>query len=505
MSLSINEVINAQIMPKSMGAARRDLSVTALFTPETGQAFTDAETRYVAVASAQDVANLFGQKSEVYKAAQALFSVRPRPNKALVARWAKTEQNIPAVAAALNGGTMSVGIDTVAKINDGAVNLLINGADVALTGLDFSTSATMKAAAKVLNTAITKDHPDLSFVWDETGKRVLLQAKTPGASGAPVIGYATDSGAGTYIGKLLKLENGQATRVEGRDAVTLAAESPAEALGKLENQYQNWYGAYFADAITDEQLIDAHDWIVSAPTPKVLAYTAMRDAQLAWEADNVLKVLHDKNSGRLMVQYNKTGNDHAAAALIGIALSTNWNAINTAKTVKFKQQTTVQSDDRITLNDAEKCRRLGVNFYTDYDGVPMLAEGVTLGGIFIDETVGLDAFLDACQKQAFNTLQGSTTKIPQTDKGQAQLIGALTVVGESFVRNGFLAGGVWKGNEVGELAYGDRLDEGYYFYSDSYDNQQDADRDARQAMPIMCAIKLAGAIHKVDLLIQFNR
>ncbi|WP_265332988.1 DUF3383 family protein [Yersinia pestis] len=40
-----------------------------------------------------------------------------------------------------------------------------------------------------------------------------------------------------------------------------------------------------------------------------------------------------------MVQYNKTGDDHAAAALLGIALSTNWNAINSAKTVKFKQQT----------------------------------------------------------------------------------------------------------------------------------------------------------------------
>ncbi|CDH01841.1 DUF3383 domain-containing protein [Xenorhabdus bovienii] len=33
----------------------------------------------------------------------------------------------------------------------------------------------------------------------------------------------------------------------------------------------------------------------------------------------------------------------------------------------------------------------------------------------------------------------------------------------------------------------------------------EAVREERKAMPIMCAIKLAGAIHSVDLLIQFNR
>ncbi len=66
-----------------------DLSMSALFTPEIGQAFTDGQTRYVTVSSAQDVANLFGSASSVYKAAQALFSVRPKPNKAIVARWAK--------------------------------------------------------------------------------------------------------------------------------------------------------------------------------------------------------------------------------------------------------------------------------------------------------------------------------------------------------------------------------------------------------------------------------
>ncbi|MBD2785380.1 DUF3383 domain-containing protein [Xenorhabdus sp. DI] len=503
MSLSINQVVNAQIMPQAMAARRRDLSMVAIFTPETGNAFTDDKTRYVIVASAQDVANLFGTKSETYKAAQSLFSVRPTPKRALIGRWAKEKQEIPATANALKGSTLSAGINAFKAITDGALTLNVAGKNVLLSGMDFSKAIDFSDVAGVLQKALP-ENSNLSVIWDATGHRVITQAQTAGAYPATKLGFVTEPNTGTYVGNMLKLQDGQATIVVGKVSVTVEQELPSEALHKLQNVYQDWYGVYFADAVTDEQLDDVHTWIAAADM-KVAAYTALRDELLDWNNDNILKKLYDKKSGRLMVEYNKTGDDHAAVSLLGASLSTNWNAQNSAKTLKFKQQASVRSDDRITLSDAEKARRLGVNFYTDYDGVSMVAEGVMLGGVFIDETVGLDAFLDACQKQAFSTLQTNPTKIAQTDKGQAMLIGALNVIGKEFVRNGFLAGGIWRGNEVGELQYGDRLEDGFYFYSDSYDLQSAADREERKAMPIMCAIKLAGAIHSVDLLIQFNR
>lgn len=503
MSLSINQVIDAQIMPQAMSAQRRDLSMVAIFTPDIGEAFMDDATRFVTVGSANDVANLFGTNSETHKSAQALFSVRPTPRRATIARWAKTKQEIPATANAIKGSTMSVGINTLKQIEDGSMALPIGSELVTLTGLNFSSAIDMEDVATLLTERLTDKN--LTVEWDNVGIRFIIQANAAGAIAATKLGYATEAEEGFYVGSMLKLEDGQATLVVGRAATSVEAESLSEAMTALENVNQNWYGVGVADAITDEQLDDAHTWITSSSTAKVMAYTAIRESQLEWNASNILKKLHDKNSGRLMVQFNKTGDDYAAITLLGIALSTNWNAINSAKTVKFKQQVNVQSDDRVTLNEASKAQRLGVNFYTDYDGISMLAEGVMLGGIFIDEVVGLDAFLDACQKQAFTTLQANPTKIPQTDKGQAMLIGSLVVIGEEFVRNGFLAGGVWRGNDVGELTYGDRLEAGYYFYSDSYDFQSIADREARKAMPIMCAIKLSGAIHTADLLIQFNR
>ncbi|WP_283125311.1 DUF3383 domain-containing protein [Providencia stuartii] len=503
MSLSIKEIINAQILPQAAAAQRRDLSMVAIFTSEVGNAFTDATSRYLFVSNEQDVANLFGSHSSTYKAAQALFSARPKLKRAMIARFAKEKQEIAATANALKGSTLSIGVNTLKQITDGTMTLNIAGQEAVLADLDFSKAIDFSDIAQVIDAQLPEGS-NLQTKWDEVGNRMIIEAKTAGADAKTRLGYVTPAENGSYIGHLLKLEEGQATLSIGSAAQIINAEQPSEALHQLQNSYQNWYGVYFADQLTDEQLEDAHAWI-SAAGLKVMAYTATRDEQIEWQNSNILKKLYDKNSGRLMVQFNKTGDDHAAAELLAIAVSTTWQGQNTAKTVKFKQQTSVRSDDRVTQDEAQKCRRLGINFYTDYDGINMLAEGTMLGGTFIDEVMGLDAFIDACQKQAFTTLQASPTKIAQTDKGQAMLIGSLTVIGNEFNRNGFLAGGIWRGNDIGEITFGDRLDEGFYFYSDSFDVQSQADREARKMMPIMCAIKLAGAGHSADLLIQFNR
>lgn len=503
MSLSIKEIINAQILPQAAAVQRRDLSMIAIFTSEMGNAFVDVSSRYVFVSNEQDVANLFGTKSATYKAAQALFSARPKLKRAMIARFAKEKQTIAATANALKGSTISVGLNVLKAITDGAMTLNLAGSDILLSALDFSKAIDFSDIAKVINQKLPSD-ANVQAVWDAIGKRMIIQSKTAGVDAKMRFGYVKPSTSGTYVGNLLKLEEGQATLTVGAAAQTVNAELPSEALHKLQNVYQNWYGVYFADSLTDEQLDDAHAWVTAADL-KVMAYTATRDEQIEWNNSNILKKLFDKNSGRLMVQFNKTGDNHAGAELLAIAVSTVWQGQNTAKTVKFKQQTSVRSDDRVTQDAAQKCRRLGINFYTDYDGINMLAEGTMLGGTFIDEVMGLDAFIDACQKQAFTTLQASPTKIPQTDKGQAMLIGSLIVIGNEFKRNGFLAGGIWRGSDIGEVTFGDRLDEGFYFYSDSFDVQSQADREARKMMPIMCAIKLAGAGHSADLLIQFNR
>jgi hypothetical protein len=503
MSLPISQVVDVTLQQSPRGAQKRDLSVVAIFTHEMCDEFTNPDTRYVVVSDVNSVASLFGTDSDAYRAAAALFSARPKPKTALIARYMKENFTSSAISSKINGSALAVSYIQFKNITNGYLSFYFGDKKIDVKELDFSAVSSMQDVANVVNTKL--NDLGVKFIYDAVGSRFILSANTEG-KGAN-FGYVFDAQLdGTYVGNMTNLIDGKSILINGEDAITYNKETPAEALSKLQNQYQNWYGVYFANTITDAELVEAHDWVVAqgVENAKVMAYTETRPANIEYTDNNVLKTLSKRNSGRLMVQYNNKGNTHAAAELMGIALTTVWTGVNTAKTVKFKQEVSVTSDDRITINEATKCRRLGINFYTDYAGVNMLAEGVMIGGTFIDETTGLDAFINAVQVQAFNTLQGQPTKIPQTDRGQQILISSIKVVGEQFINNGFLGLGKWTLGDLGELSYGDQIN-GYYFYSDSFDMQDTADREARKMMPINCALKLAGAGHSVDIIVQFNR
>ena len=503
MSLPISQVVDVTLQQSSRGAQKRDLSVVAIFTSEMCDEFTNPDARYVVVSDTNQVALLFGTNSDAYKAASALFSARPKPKTALIAKYMRDSMTTQAISSKINGSALAVSYIQFKNVTDGYFSFYFDGEKVDVTGLDFYSASSMDNVANIINDKLAD--VGVKFIYDAVGSRFILSSSTEG-KGAN-FGYVFNAELdGTYIGGMTNLIDGKGTLINGEDVTTHNQETPAEALSKLQNQYQNWYGVYFANTITDSELVEAHDWVIAqgVENAKVLAFTETRTANIEYTDDNVLKTLSKRNSGRLMVQYNNKGNTHAAAELMGIALTTVWTGVNTAKTVKFKQQASVTSDDKIKVNEATKCRRLGINYYTDYAGVNMLAEGVMLGGTFIDETTGLDAFINAVQVQAFNTLQGQPTKIPQTDRGQEILISSIKIVGEQFKNNGFLGLGKWTLGDIGSLSYGDQIN-GYYFYSDSFETQDIADREARKMMPINCALKLAGAGHSVDIIVQFNR
>lgn len=502
MSLSINDVVNVQILGAGQSATKRDFSIAAIFTKEMCDEFANPDARYVTVSNADDVANLFGTNSDAHKASQAFFSAKPTPRKALIAKYVKDGFTSEAVASKIVGSTANISYIKYKEIKDGCFSFVLDGEVINVESLDFSLVSSLTDVATVINEAMLVDETDsISIIFDEVGERFILSSDKKGLG--KNFGYVFNNQLdGSYIGAMLNLVDGRGTIINGQDSQTFKKESPAEALVALNNANSGFYGVYFANVLTDGELEEAHDWVASADK-KVMAYTAVRMADIEYTDSNILKKLAKKNSKRLMVQYNNTGNIHAAAELLGIAITTIWNGVNTAKTVKFKEQASVQSDDRITINEAAKCRRLGINFYTDYSSVNMLAEGTMLGGEFIDITTGLDAFSDALQVQAFNKLK-SAEKIPQTDRGQEILISSLVVVGEQFKTNGFLGLGKWTRGDLGELKDGDQLD-GYYFYSESFDMQDQSDRENRKMMPIMVAAKLAGAGHSADIILMANK
>lgn len=497
MSLSINQVVDVQLVEQTMGAVRRDFSICLLLTPEKGTAFNNVNERYFYVASADQVGDVFGYGSDTHLASQAFFSRKPQLRQLMVGRWNKTEQSIEKSDNQLRGAPIMTDLNFFKEVTNGYFSFKLGDEVISVEGIDFS----LVTSIGDISNAITAKLPEgttIKLSADEVGKRIII------SDAEKAVGYAVDSElTGSYVGRMLALEDGQATKIKGNEAATVKAESLMTALAEINNLNAAFYGVYVAGQPADAEIDSAHSWVNSATPSKILAYTALRDEQIEWSESNIIKKWHDMNSGRVMVQYNQAGDNHAAAALLAEAVSTNWRGSNTAKTLKFKSQS-VQSDSKITINEANKCNRLGVNFYTDYDGVAMLAEGVMVGGRFIDEVVGLDAFIDGIQKAAFNYIK-SVPKVPQTDKGTAAIVSQLIPIAKEFVRNGFMAGGKWNGAPVGELETGDYLEDGYYFYAESFTEQAQTDREQRLGMPISVAIKLAGAIHKQDIIVTFNR
>jgi hypothetical protein len=160
----------------------------------------------------------------------------------------------------------------------------------------------------------------------------------------------------------------------------------------------------------------------------------------------------------------------------------------------------------LTETQATTLKDKRCNVYAEYQNDTAIVQyGTMAGDAYFDEIHGLDWFKDAVQNACYNLLYQSKTKIPQTDAGVNQLVNACASVCEEAVNNGLVAAGVWNADGFGQLERGDYLKTGYYIYAQPIALQSQADREERKAPPIQIAIKLAGAIHTVDLIIDVNR
>jgi hypothetical protein len=131
--------------------------------------------------------------------------------------------------------------------------------------------------------------------------------------------------------------------------------------------------------------------------------------------------------------------------------------------------------------------------------------GTKINGTWFDEIHNCDWFLNAVQTDVFNALYTTPTKIPQTDAGSNIIATVIAKTCHKTVNNGMAAPGVWTGPMIGTLETGDYMPTGWMVYYPPISTQSDADRATRVSVPFQVAIKLAGAVHSVDLAVTVNR
>lgn len=489
--LSVNRLIRVQVQLTPLSAARRNFGVLCMAGAST---VISPRERIRYYADIESVAQDFGVSAPEYLSAQLFFSQVPRPSILALARWCKT-----ATAALLQGAILTTAEQSLAAwnaITKGSVTLTVGGVAQSITDLDFSTITNLNQVA----TAITAKVTGAGLVW--TGSRFELSTSTAGAEAT--LFYATagvTADGGTDISTLLKLTQALALPpVDGANA-----ETPAECALALADISSGWYGLMFADtSITEEQHLNVSAAIEAMQTSHIygLTVTDTRVLDAVYTADLASQCKALKRL-RTFCQYSE--NPYAIASFFGRAFTVNFNANRSTINMMYKQEPGIvpqylTETQALTL----KTKRCNVFVYYDND-TAILQYGVMSGPAWFDEIHGTDWLQNAVQNECYNLLYTSKTKVPQTDEGLNQFVNTIEAVFGEARNNGLLAPGQWNSDGFGQLERGQYLPKGWYIYAPLMDSQPQSIREQRVAPPLQCAIKLAGAINEIDVLISVNR
>ena len=112
------------------------------------------------------------------------------------------------------------------------------------------------------------------------------------------------------------------------------------------------------------------------------------------------------------------------------------------------------------------------------------------------------AFRSAAKEFADFVEQITGVRLPQTDDASAQFMNAFSSVLIRYTDRGVLATAPWRGAAMGSIRAGDYIENGFALWADSYDTQGDADRAAHKAVPIQCALTLAGSLESVVITVN---
>lgn len=490
MSLSVSRLVNVTINLSPLAAARRGFGTLNIVGDSN---VIDVSERIRSYTALESVATDFGTSAPEYLAAALYFSQSPKPRLLNISRWART-----ATAGFIKGTVLSTAEKLMSAwtvITNGGFKITVDGgSETNITGLNFSGAANLNAVAALITAGLT----GATCTWD--GSRFIITSNSTGASSS--ISNLIAPTAGTNISALLKLTAG----LVAANVIGIVAESPVACVTILANKSPAWYGLQFAAATmptVDENVAVAglvQGLTISRMFGVTITNTSVLEANITDDLASQLKAL---SYTRSCTQYS--ANKYAIASLFGRAFSVNFAANRSTITLMYKQEPGVVAE-ALTETQALVLKDKRCNVFVGYDNDTAIVQyGVMSGPAYFDEIHGLDWFQNAVQNAEYNLLYTSGTKIPQTDSGSNQLVNAVAGVCEEAVNNGLVAPGQWNADGFGQLQRGAYLKTGYYIYVAPMALQDQSEREQRKAPPIQVALKLAGAIQEIDVLVNVNR
>jgi len=365
---------------------------------------------------------------------------------------------------------------------------------------------------------------DLVTVTQVGASNGVLRVASIGGGGAvaTLTTILGEQGTGYSVATALATTGGTGTGLEVD--ITAIGETCLQALQVCRAVQPSWYAAMCTAAVTaDHEAISA--WVLSQ-VGTVYFGTTQDTSSLNGLSTGLLTALFNASSKRTWMQWASTQSGlypnqiYFTAAVMGCAMAANTQLANSAFTMKFSAGVPLEGVfvEPLTTTQIQNIEGVSTsvgpngNLYINYaNSFNVLEQGtMSAANQFFDEILNLDILASNIQYNIMNLLT-SVPKVPQTDAGQAQLIQAVEAALAQSALTGFIAGGVWEGQNIPiptvstGLTKGTTLPNGYWVASPKVASLSQAQIQARQAAPIYVALIEAGAVHFVTISVQVQR
>lgn len=502
MTLNVNSIVRVTTSITPQGLLRREFGIPLFLTTDT--TLPAGAGRVGVFTDFDDVAAVFAGGTEPSKAASIYFQQSPFPKNLIIGRWVDTD--VPAI---LDGSSTAL-LTAITAISTGSLQM--SGEDFLL--LDFTSDASFADVAATLQVALragtTADLDLATVVFDPVDQKFVVSTGATVGAGV-LITVASAAASGVAVEDLLGLSTiaGAAVIQQGADAETVE-----EALDAIQALNSDWYFITLDAILNDTSTVP--DVSVWASTREYLFSAESNDVNVltTGETASVFANLSVVAPERTFGTWSATP-DYKSLSIVGRFSSVNFSGRNSIITGKFKALPGTIADNITPTQKTELDRKL-VNHYSPFanasSGVDIYVEAYTFSpSVFIDVRYALDWFSNAVQVSVFNLLNQIPTKIPQTNEGMAQLYNSIDSEAQAFVRNGGIAPGQLSAaltadvmNTTGNQDFDGFLPKGYLIFVNPLSEQSQADRNERKAPPIRVWLKGSGAIHFVDIAINFE-
>lgn len=194
-----------------------------------------------------------------------------------------------------------------------------------------------------------------------------------------------------------------------------------------------------------------------------------------------------------------------AYAMMGMFCGLNSLTSNSAYTMAYKTLTGTSPSTNVTdATLANLTANNGNAFLRFEDSYNFVYTGVMASGIHLDERYFMDVAATLIKQSVVNLLL-NTRKVPQTESGINTVVNALAMICNRLSDIGFIAAGIWRGSQVGNLETGDAIENGYYIYSAPLASQTAEERASRVSPPISVALLSSGAVEHVVINVTISR